>query len=1235
MSMPNETKAPLAENGSGESRPSGLRIRLLDRFSLSWRQQDLPLPQLTAACSLLAYLILHHGRSFSRDVLVGQFWPERTEAAARRALSNALWQIRRSLEPAADRLAADSDTIGFYLQENDWLDLNVFEQQVSAGRKILGQGQWPARELSDCLARLNEAAELYGRGFWPDCYDDWVLLERERRRESYLWALEQLVALYKHWGDERQALLWARRLVAADPLRESAHRELMRLYHVLDRDRAALEQYATLRRLLQDELGLEPMTSTAALYQEIRTSLEQAGPVHLPIPLPVTTPALDHLEHLPFVGRRRERAALLEALQAAAQGHSGVALIEGPPGIGKTRLLEEVVADARWRGFQVGLGKAAEMAAAAPYQPLQEALAPLLTPLRIAQLADLVEPRWLGAVGPLFEGLSEHLADLPRPVSRGPEQERRQLQEGLLHLLGGLAEVSPLLLVLEDLHASDGATLAALPPIISRLGAVRLFLVLSCRSAEARERGVVWETLKSIAQARPLLRLELDPFQAQEVVTVVRRSLGAGQTDDRAAALARSLQHQTGGNPLFMIEMLKYLLEQGLLPPSPGAGPILPSGEWSLPVPESIRELVGQRLLHLPPALRAVLDLAAVLGKEASFSSLSLASDIPSATLTERLLGLCQRSFMAESQTGYRFEHDLIREVVYQAIAPARRASLHRRAGAVLEQKHPERVQALAYHFDRGSVADKALAYTLQAGERAQAISDYPAACEHYERALVLAGEEPAARWEALSRQEHLLDLLGRRAAQEEIQAAMLSLAGALDDPLRRAHTRYRQGWRHVLAGEPTRALELLDEAGRLARQAGEYDLLGRTLASAARAWWRLGDASRCRGAIEEARQCFQKTGNRNGESRVLNMLGNFHLGLSGNYSQALLCFEENRRIEALLGNDHAVAAAQGNIGVTYCLLGQYERSQQTLAEVFEFMTLVGDRNSLATSCHCQGENHWALGNLAQARAMAEQALAICREINDHNFEIESIELLGRIALDRRELEQARRYFEQALYVTEANQQSIDWTIQQAYLALACLELGQLEEADRRSEQAIAKLEELGEPVSRSSDVYFARYQVLRVVAGESAARPYLEQAHQHLLDMANKIDDPELRHSFLEHVPLHRKIVTTYDSGRLPPTQVQVRLPRQDAPVGRPLQEDEFTTVTWTIHQAEDADIPDKVALRRHRLLRLLQEAAEQGAAPTIDDLAEALFVSTRTIKRDLAALRAEGCEASTRGQH
>lgn len=1328
-----------------------LHICLLGALHLAWGQEPLPLPRTAAARSLLAYLALHRGRPLPRDLLAGTFWPDRPNAEARKALSDALWQVRQSLGPAAGRLAVEREAACFTLLPQDTLDVDSFGEPLQRYREQTSGGSLPPAGLSACLAEIHAAAALYTADLLPECYDDWVLPERERLHEEYLWALKQLTVLAKQWGDDERALAYAQRLVAADPLRETAHRELMRLYHALGRPRAALEQYAVVRKLLADELGVEPAAATAALYREIQSSLEEAaGPAHLPAP----APALGELAHLPFVGRTAERAALLEALQAAGRGHGGVVLLEGPAGVGKTRLAEELVADAQWRGFQVGLGRADPLAASAPYQPLCDALAPLLTPLRAAQLAALVEPLWLSAGAALLPVLRQHLPDLPSLAPLEPRQEQQRLWEGLARCAGGLAAVVPLLLVVEDVHWADAATLAVLTYLAPRLPGQRLLVVLTCRGAEARERAVVWEELEALDRALSLRRIAVAAFAAEESAALVQRALGLETTDPQGQALIAALQRRTGNHALFLVETLKAMVEQGAMASAPGGGWALPADPVPLPLPASLQELVGQRLQRLPPALRGTVELAAVLGDEVGFGLLARAGSAEAAELAAHLGGLCQRGFLAETATGYRFEHEVVRETVYGVTSPRRRQALHRQAVAALEALHPDSLESLAHHAAASGDRPRAARYYRQAGERAAVQYASREAVVFLSRAIEFTAEDQAAeRYALLLAREKAHDLLGEREAQRQDLEGLYQVASTLDEK-RQAEAALRQANYAEGTSDFSAAVAAAQDAARLARRAGDALAEAAACSQWGVALRRQGDYAAAQSQIEQALELARRAGLPAIETAFLRQLGILHWH-RGNMASAKDCYAQSLEIAQGIGDRWNAGRALNNLGTVAWAQGEHAAARGYFEDSLRLKRELGDRRGEASTLGNLGtllastDNAAAAGYYEQALQIArevgdrweaglllnnlgicwleqgeygkalpcyEEALLIRRSVGDRNGMATTLGNLGEIMRLHGDLEQAQVYYDESLQVAEEisyrvgvcwiriyrslalhlhgqeqeaacrAQEALDLAIQiqnqhlqaraMINLGHARAALGEVEEACACYERARALHREAGEQgqaldalaglaraaLSRGQiqaarghvedmlvslgqhslhaakepfRVYLTCYQVL-LAAGEPRAGEVLCSAYCTLQEQAKRIPDPRLRRSFLQGVAVHREIAALYEAARqqLPVGPVRARLPRAGATTGRPLHDDEWVAVTWTPLLPEDEGIPDRLARRRHRLQRLLQEAAAQDAAPTVEDLAAALRVDARTVKRDLAALRAAGHTTPTRGR-
>jgi DNA-binding SARP family transcriptional activator len=529
------------------------------------------------ARNLLAYLIVHQDRPIARDLLAGTFWPDRSNSRARRALSQAAWQVRSALGAAADRLEATPESLFFTLSSEDWFDVAAFEA-------LAGDPEASAE-------KLERAVDLQRADFLEGCYDDWALLERERLREIHLRCLERLVFLYKQTSDFEKALACARRLCTVDPLRESAHREVMRLLHLLGRGSAALQQYRILGDILAEELDVEPFQETVLLAHRIAAEMGQADHPYLPLGGAAPAHALDQL---PLVGRVEERARLLAYLEATVGGRGGIALVAGEAGAGKTRLLRELMRDAEWRGVNVGWGRGVELSDLPPYGLWNAVMSSVLSPLRANQLVELVDNLWIREAARVLPALTNVLPDAGMGVHLGLEQMQGRLLEALTQIALALGTIAPHVLILDDLQWADHATLDLLQHLAPRLGESRLLVIGSYRSEEVRESQAIWEALKSLDQVGGQRRILLRRLSLQQTAEMVAYGLGLAEDAD---GLDLRIHRETDGNPLFIVEVMRALRDAGGVSAGAAGALAAPAGERApdddrLPLPRGVRRVI-------------------------------------------------------------------------------------------------------------------------------------------------------------------------------------------------------------------------------------------------------------------------------------------------------------------------------------------------------------------------------------------------------------------------------------------------------------------------------------------------------------------------------------------------------------------------------------------------------------------------------------------------------------------
>jgi tetratricopeptide (TPR) repeat protein len=348
------------------------------------------------------------------------------------------------------------------------------------------------------------------------------------------------------------------------------------------------------------------------------------------------------------------------------------------------------------------------------------------------------------------------------------------------------------------------------------------------------------------------------------------------------------------------------------------------------------------------------------------------------------------------------------------------------------------------------------------------------------------------------------------------------------------------------------------------------------------------GDYSRAKAHYERALHISHEIGYR--QTWVVGNLGTVFSAL-GCYDDARACYEESLAICREIGSRQSECVALANLSLVFHHLGDDKAAQDYGRQTLHLAQDLGDRYVESYALNYLGNALTGLGQWLKAVEMYRQAMAIRRELGSLNLAVESLAGLSRVFLAQGDLTQAQAQVEEIL---------------------SYLEDGTLEGTD--------------EPFQ----VYLTCYRVL-CAGRDPRAEGILANAHRLLQERAARIEDKGLRWSFLDSVVAHREIIAAYQEVHA--CQLTVRLARADVSASRSPRDAEWVEVTWTVAVPEDDEIAGKVARRRHRLLRLLRQAAEQGAVPTVADLAAALDAGERTVKRDLAALRAEGHEVCTRG--
>jgi DNA-binding SARP family transcriptional activator len=715
-------------------------------------------------------------------------WPDREEAKSRATLRSTLRLVREAImdnpgsAPSRERSGIDSrhpetgegpirsgrDRLG---RESLWLreeavrlDLQVVEQTAALTMQWRDRRSTDSPDHLDSLRQQLEAAAGRCRGPFlanftlddaPD-FADWIEQQRAYWQGRVDRVLNALSVLQRQQGAFAAAVQTAEQWIKVNPLSEEAYQSLMESQAAAGDRAAALATYANYAEMLTRILGIEPAPETVALAERLRSaaspavspsvaSLEQRGQRFS------RTSRRQELE-TPLVGREGEFGALVAAYERARQGSVQVVVMKGEAGIGKTRLAEEFL---RWaidtRSAMVLSGRTFETEGRLPYQPLIEALRAALAGERAPE--DLLEDVWLAELSRILPELRERYPDLSMPASEGSEARGRlfeavaQLGKALHHHHKPAASETPLILFLDDVHWADIGTRDLLWFLCRRWSEDRCpaLVMLTVRLEEVGTSSDLRDWLHSLDRTAQTTLVVLGLLDATMTHELVHHLFGDTQ---HLQALAQWFHTETDGQPLYLVQTLRALLEQQLViwadGDAGGSRLAAPAFEQEMarfrrPLPPSMRAVIQERLERLTPTTRKLLMAGSVLGTRFQLTQAWEIADLDELTGLDALEE-AERHLVVRVLEGGEvcfFTHDRLREVAYTETGEARRRLLHRRSFEVLERDKAPAAD-LAQHALKAGLLESAFRYILAAGDAAFAIFAVRSAIALYEQAWSL-----------------------------------------------------------------------------------------------------------------------------------------------------------------------------------------------------------------------------------------------------------------------------------------------------------------------------------------------------------------------------------------------------------------------------------------------------------------------------------------------------------------
>lgn len=744
-----------------------LEIRLLGQFKVQVNGAEAAIT-VRPVQALLAYLALNAGVAQPRDRLAGLLWPESSQAAARKNLRRTLWRLRQAIGDAW--LPADRQAVTLTAAADCWIDVVALQTAADA----------------------ETAVAAYGGELLPGFYDDWVLLERERLHAFYERRLQAFLDQLQEAGRWSDALHWAEEWIALGMAPEPAYRVLMRAHAALGDLTAMAAAYRRCEAALASELAVEPSPETAALYEmlkqgvgsgEKRPSSSPAMPPSARSAGPSSDlPAFFEMDKVAppsrFVARERQLDQLNAALDVALAGQGQVVFVTGGAGSGKSALLNAFVRRAlAAHETLVAAGGAGNAHAGGgdPYLPFRDMLALLTGDVMQKWQAGLLQRIQAQRLWQLsthtHAALTRHGPDLrgafvsaegASPHSLAPLQQSA-LFEQVTRVLLALAQQAPLLLTLDDVQWADAGSLELLFHFGRRLAAGRILLVAAYREDEVALGRQTAVSPGSASQRHPLGTVvnELQRLYGHEMVNldaaveVTGRDFISAYLDaepnELDDAFREALYRHTNGHPLFTVELLRHLQEQGSLKQDArGRWTAVPAIRWNT-LPARVEAVIEERLARLSAAQREWLAIASVEGNLFTAQVIAQLQGIDVRRVVHGLSREMDRMhrLITESEQQqvngqrlyqYRFRHLLYQQHLYHSLGENEQSLLHEDVGLALEAVYGEHASTLAsqlaWHFAKAGLADKSMAYSLLAGDRARQLYAHQEAIYHYQQAL-------------------------------------------------------------------------------------------------------------------------------------------------------------------------------------------------------------------------------------------------------------------------------------------------------------------------------------------------------------------------------------------------------------------------------------------------------------------------------------------------------------------
>ncbi|MBI3988378.1 MAG: AAA family ATPase [candidate division NC10 bacterium] len=805
----------------------------------------------------------------------------------------------------------------------------------------------------------------------------------------------------------------------------------------------------------------------------------------------------------PLVGRRRELDVLHDCLARVKAGRGQVVGIVGEPGVGKSRLLYEFRKSLEGEQVTWLEGHCVAYGQATPYLPILEILRTNFqleegdNPLQIQEKLR----QGLRSLDPALEGILPFLGELftlpgeDDPLQHmDPKDKRQKTFEAIRALTVAGSQRRPHVVIFEDLHWIDKTSEDYLVFLIESLAGVPLMLLTTHRPGYS----VRWADKPYYTQ------IALDLLTEREAEAMVATLLG---THDLPPELLRLAREKAEGNPLFVEEITTSLLERGILVRRNGG--ISWAGAAVVEFPATIHDIIRARIDRLEEPVKRTVQTAAVIGREFGLRLLTRISEM--ATEVQHYLDTLKHlEFIHETrffpELEYIFKHAVIQDVAYQSLLVHRRKELHGAIGRAIEDLYADRLEEqaaiLTYHYARSERQDKAITYTLLAGDRAARLYANAEATTYYTQALTIARALPASPERQRAQIDATLKLAAVGITRQDIERDRLNLeqaralAEALQDELRLARVLYWFGRMHYVRGDPQAAIAYARQSLEIADRLEDDTLAAPPVNLMGRIYWQLSDFAQASQMLERSVEQMRRLGNKSEEATAAGFAG-MAFGQMGEFDRALSYADYGIQLAQEIQNPFAEAAAYNYRGtIRGEQRGEWARAIADYQEARHIAERAGDLFRVLMVKFLEGQAHTMAGDPARGRVLLEESLALTEQIGTRFALAWQKTYLAACLLALGELEAVPPLCHEAIRLAEETGDKVRNALAHRTLAEAFfyLEPSDLEQAEHAILNAIRILQEIGvKPDLARSYVSYAR--LLKAKGEEEKANEHLAQA--------------------------------------------------------------------------------------------------------------------------------------------